>query len=181
MPVHVALLRAINLAGTNRVSMGDLRDLFAGLGFADVQSLLQSGNLVFRSRETGEKLERLLEKETAKRLGLETNYFVRTAAQWQSVVAKNPFPQEAKRDPGHLLVMFLKDAPKAAAVQALAASIRGPEIVRARGKELYVVYPEGVGRSRLTNAAIEKKLGTRSTGRNWRTVEKLRALTPPRG
>ena len=79
--------------------------------------------------------------------------------------------------PSHLLALFLKKAPEAKDVQALQAAIRGPEKVRAHGKQLYVVYPEGVGKSKLTNTLIERKLGTRGTGRNWNTVLKLAALT----
>jgi uncharacterized protein (DUF1697 family) len=176
LTTHVALLRAINVGGRKPVAMADLRDLLAGLGFADPRSLLQSGNLVFRSSRSGPPLERLLEEEAETRLGVETDFFVRTAAEWQEIVAHNPFPREAERDPGHLLTLFLKDAPGPAAMKALQAAITGPEVLRAWGRQAYIVYPDGVGRSKLTNALIEKKLGTRSTGRNWNTVLKLGAL-----
>lgn len=72
--------------------------------------------------------------------------------------------------------MLLKDAPTETAVKALQRAIEGPEIVRANGRQLYIVYPAGIGRSRLTNRLIEDKLGTRGTGRNWNTVLKLGAL-----
>jgi uncharacterized protein (DUF1697 family) len=176
LTTHVALLRAINVGGRKLVAMADLRDFLAGLGFADPRSLLQSGNLVFRSSRSGVSLERWLEAEAKTRLGLETNFFVRTAAEWEEIVTHNPFPREAERDPGHLLTLFLKDAPGPAAVKALQAAITGPEVVRAWGRQAYIVYPEGIGRSKLTNALIEKKLGTRGTGRNWNTVLKLGAL-----
>ena len=73
-------------------------------------------------------------------------------------------------------MFFLKDAPDAKDVAALQAAITGPEIVRARGRQAYIVYPAGIGRSRLTITLIERKLGTRATGRNWNTVLKLGAL-----
>lgn len=92
-------------------------------------------------------------------------------------MARNPFPEEAERDPGHLVVMILKGAPAAHEVKALQDAIRGRELVRADGRAAYVVYPDGIGRSRLTTALLEKKLGTRGTGRNWNTVLKLAALT----
>mgnify|MGYP002399900788 CR=1 FL=1 len=92
------------------------------------------------------------------------------------MVADNPFRVEAERDPGHLLVMFLKQAPTREAVTALQRAITGREVVRAEGRHAYLVYPDGVGRSRLTSALIEKHLGTRGTGRNWNTVQKLGAL-----
>jgi len=174
---YVALLRAINLPHHKQVAMADLRDLLTQLGFVDPRSLLQSGNLLFRGgARSGAQLERLLEKEAASRLALETDLFVRTAAEWQSVIAHNPFRKEAERDPARLVVIFLKDAPSAKAVRALQVAITGPEVVRASGRHAYIVYPNGTGRSRLTNALIEKHLGTRGTGRNWNTVLKLRAL-----
>jgi uncharacterized protein (DUF1697 family) len=92
------------------------------------------------------------------------------------IVESNPFPKEAKTDPGHLVAMCLKETPETADVRALQAAIAGPEIVRAKGSHLYIVYPAGIGTSRLTNAFIERKLGTRGTARNWNTVLKLQAL-----
>ena len=176
--VHVALLRGVNVGGLKQVAMADLRDLLAELGFADARSLLQSGNLVFRGGiKTGAPLERWLTAEAAKHLALETDFFVRTAEEWKAVVAQNPFPDEARDDPGHLLVIFLRDAPGAKAVSALQAAITGREAIRAKGRHAYIVYPDGVGRSRLTLALIEKMLGTRGTGRNWNTVLKLGVLT----
>lgn len=177
MITYIALLRGINVGGHNQVAMADLRDLLTQLGLVDARSLLQSGNLVFGANgRAAAQLERLLEAEAAKRLGLETDFFVRTAQEWNSVVAHNPFPKEAARDPGHLVTMFLKDAPTTAKVKALQAAITGPEVVGAAGKQLYIVYKDGIGRSRLTNAVIDKQLGTRGTGRNWNTVLKLAAV-----
>jgi uncharacterized protein (DUF1697 family) len=176
MTTHIALLRAVNLGAHNAVAMADLRDFLARLGFTDPRTLLQSGNAVFRGGKQTTAVERLLEKEAAARLGLETDFFVRTAAEWHALIAANPFPAEAKRDPSHLLLMCLKAAPPPEAVAALQGSIAGRELVRAVGRQAYVVYPDGIGRSRLTNAVIEKRLGTRSTGRNWNTVLKLAAL-----
>jgi uncharacterized protein (DUF1697 family) len=177
MPMHVALLRGINVGGHNLVGMSDLRNLLGKLGFADAKSLLQSGNLVFRSnRLAGEKLELFLEAETAKQLKVTADYLVRTADEWRAIIAKNPFPEVAERDPSHLLVMCLKAAPAKKDVKALEAAIRGPEIVRAVGRQLYLVYPAGIGRSKLTGILIENKLKTRGTARNWNTMQKLAQL-----
>ena len=175
--MQIALIRGINVGGHKKVAMADLRALLERLGFGEVKSLLQSGNLVFRSgRRTASEVERLLETETAKRLTLEADFFVRSAEEWKTVIAENPFRKEAVRDPGHLVVMCLKDAPDQADVKALQAAIAGPEIVRAGNRHLYIIFPNGIGTSRLTNALIEKKLGTRGTGRNWNTVMKLDTL-----
>lgn len=177
MTTHVALLRGINVGGHKQVAMAGLRDLCTELGLADVRSLLQSGNFVFRGgARDGRQLERLLEAEAGKRLGLQTDFFVRSAEEWRAVVEGNPFPQEAKRDPSRVLVMFLKDAPVPGGVHALQAAVTGAETFRVRGREAYFVYPDGIGRSRLTSALVEKKLGISGTGRNWNTVLKLAAL-----
>jgi uncharacterized protein (DUF1697 family) len=174
--VHIGLLRAVNIGPHNQVAMSDLRELLAGAGMREPQTLLQSGNVVFRTSGATARLELLLESAAKKRLGLTTAFFVRTAAEWQSLVGENPFTKQASSDPGHLLVVFLKEEPPPAAVAALRASIKGREIVEVNGREAYIVYPDGVGRSKLTSALIEQKLGTRGTGRNWNTVTKLAAL-----
>ena len=178
MAVHIALLRAINVGGHNKVTMSDLRDLCGNLGLVGATSLLQSGNLVFQSnRLTGAALEKLLEEETARRLNISADYLVRSAAEWRKIIARNPFPKEAENDPAHLLVMFLKTAPPANSVDALRSAIQGPEVICSDGKQLYIVYPAGIGRSKLTGALIEKNVGSRGTGRNWNTVLKLAALS----
>ena len=174
---HIALLRAINVSGQNRVAMADLRTLFADLGFAGTQTILQSGNVLFDGgRRQPAALEKLLERETVARLGVAADFLVRTAAEWQAIVAGNPFAAEAQHDPGHLVVVCLKSAPPAKHVATLQAAIRGRETIRAVGRDLYIVYPDGIGRSKLTTALLESKLGTRGTGRNWNTVLKLAAL-----
>jgi len=174
---HIGLLRAVNLPGHNKVAMRDLCALLDSLGMRQPKSLLQSGNVVFGSdARTAAQLERVLEDAVAARLGVETDFFVRSAKEWAAVIAGNPFPKQAKDDPGHLVVMCLKAAPDRAAVTALQQAITGREVVRATGRHAYLVYPDGIGRSRLTTALIEKKLGTRGTARNWNTVVKLGAL-----
>jgi uncharacterized protein (DUF1697 family) len=172
--VHVALLRAVNVGGKKPITMSEVRNLLTELGFDRVRSLLQSGNLIFQSKErTGIDLEDFLEKEAAKRLNLHTEFLVRTAEEWERIIADNPFRDEAKRDAAHLVVMFLKQAPSAKDLKVLQAAITGPEIVSAEGRQAYIVYPAGIGRSRLTHALVEKRLGTRGTSRNWSTILKL--------
>jgi len=174
---YIALLRAVNLAGRNRVAMSDLRELLGALRFDDCRTLLQSGNLIFRSSaRSAAEIERTLEREAKTRLGLDADFFIRTADEWAALVKRNPFRAEAARDPARLLAMCFKAAPEAAAVKELQAAIRGREVVRVDGRQGYIFYPDGVGRSRLTHTLIERKLGTRGTGRNWNTVLKLAAL-----
>ena len=180
--VHIALVRGINVGGHASVAMADLRELIAALGYREVRTLLQSGNAVFSGgTRAGAALETQLEKEILKQLGLHTAFLVRSTDELADVVARNPLPNEAKHDPGHLLVMFLKATPAAHAVEALQAAVRGPEVIRAGAQHLYISYPDGIGRSKLTGTSIEKKLGTIGTARNWNTVLKIAALagSPP--
>jgi uncharacterized protein (DUF1697 family) len=177
--MNVALIRGINVGGHKKTAMADLRAMFESLGLSAVKSLLQSGNLVFHdtTRRNSAAAELMLEEQALKRLGLDAGFFVRTAHEWEAIVAGNPFRREASDDPGHLLLFCLKEEPDKKDLKALQSAIVGREVIRAAGRHLYVVFPDGVGRSRLTTALIERTLGTRSTGRNWNTVLKLHALT----
>ena len=180
MATYISLLRGVNVGGHNLVSMEDLRNLFSRLGFDEPRTLLQSGNVVFRAKATSPaSLEKLLEAETERKLGLEINYIVRTPEEWNAMIAGNPFPGEAKRDPARLVAVALKKAPVPAAVKALVEAVRGRETVRVQGNVAYITYPDGQGTSKLTNTLIESKLGTRGTARNWNTVLKLAALASP--
>ncbi len=171
---HVALLRGINVGGHKMVAMSDLRECVSSLGFEDPCTLLQSGNLVFRSPKlTGEALERALAAGVGKRLGMEIDFFVRSAKEWQALIAANPFVHEATEDPSRLIVHFLRTRPAAKTLDALKAAIVGREVVKAVGPQAYIVYPDGMGRSRLTPAILDKYLG-RGTARNWNTILKVK-------
>ena len=178
MAAAVAFLRAVNVGGTGKIAMADLKALAAAIGLGDPRTLLQSGNLVF---EAGAKspatLEILLEKEVEARLGLRTVFMVRTAKEMKQILAGNPFPAEAKNDPARLHVYFLKAAATASAVATLNAAIKGPETAKGTGREIVISFPDGMGKSKLTHAMIEKHLGTRVTARNWNTVSKLAEMT----
>jgi uncharacterized protein (DUF1697 family) len=175
---YAAFLRAINVAGHNKVPMTALKSLCEQLGLRDVQSVLQSGNIVFTAEaRDSQQLETLLETESEKRLKLRTGYFVRDHDSLQCIIKANPFPSEAQDDPSHLLVMFLKQAVSAKDVDRLRAAIKGPEQAAGTGRDLYITYPAGIGRSKLTNAVIERALGTSVTGRNWNTLLKITSLT----
>lgn len=153
--------------------MTDLRNFLTQLGLEEARSLLQSGNLVFSSKvRTGAELERFLETEALERMSLEVDFFVRTPAEWKSLIRQNPFRKEAERDPGRLIALFLKSEPEPQEIAALEGDIKGPEVVKAKGRHAYIYYPNGMGRSKLTHSLLEKHLG-RATGRNWNTVLKL--------
>jgi len=178
MPVYVGLLRAVNVGGAAQVSMEALRATLTRIGLVGVRSLLQSGNVVFQSKVlASDPLERTLEDRVARELKLRTDFFLRTAEEWSSIVTRNPFRREAEEAPGYLVVTVLKAAPSPENWKALDAAIQGPERVQGVGREAYIVYPDGQGRSRLTLSVIERNLGTSGTSRNWNTVSKLAQLT----
>ena len=177
MERYVALLRAVNLGGSTQVSMAQLRDLLTDAGLAGVRTVLQSGNVVFQAPgQPTARLERRLNDLLGRSFHARTEVFVRTAEEWRTIVARNPFLREAQDDPAHLVVTFLRTAPDPAAWAALDRAIVGRERVRGDGRHAYVVYPDGIGRSRLTAAVIEAALGTTGTSRNWNTTRKLADL-----
>ncbi|MGP8072209.1 MAG: DUF1697 domain-containing protein [Thermoplasmata archaeon] len=174
MPEYVALLRAVNIGPHHRVSMPALGEMFRGLGFTAVSTLLHSGNVVFQGEARPRPgLEKALEQAVGRHLGVSTDVFVRTASEWERIIVHNPFPEPARIDPAHLVVVLLKKTPVVGALAALERAIQGPERVRLVGDQVYLVYPEGIGRSKVTASVIEKHLGTLGTGRNWSTVQKL--------
>ena len=176
MASYVALLRAVNLAGKNTISMGDLREVAQKAGLREPRTLLASGNLIFESAAKGSAvLEKLLETALSRELKLVTPVVVRSAAEWKAAIADYPFTAEARKDPGHLLLMPLKGKPMKGGLEALREAIVGRETVKVAGSALYLVYPDGIGRSKLTSALVEKKIGTAGTARNWNTVQKLLA------
>ena len=166
------------MGGHNKIAMADLRYFTTDLGFTDVQTVLQSGNLVFKgSPRTAASLEALFEKEIAKRLGVTINFVIRTAAEWGKLVAANPYQKETEADPGHLVAILLKDLPSPKNCAALKAAIKGREYFHADGRTLYAYYPDGQGESKFTAPLIDRILGTTCTARNWNTVLKLAKLT----
>ncbi len=177
MRSHVALLRAVNVGGTGRLRMEDLRSALRSLRLEEVATVLQSGNAAFASpRASLTRMEQELEAALQRRLRFQTDAFVRTRERWDALVADNPFPHEARTDPARLVVTALKTSVPGDRWRLLDAAIRGPERVAGAGDMGYLVYPDGQGRSQLTPALIERCLGTRTTSRNWNSVLRLRAL-----
>jgi uncharacterized protein (DUF1697 family) len=170
MGVHVALLRAINLAGTNRVPMKSLAAMFVDAGCADVRTYIQSGNVVFRAgNAVARRVPAAIAAAIEKQLGLRVPLVIRTAAEMADVAESNPF-LAAGLDAGTLHVSFLGDAPAAAKVAALDPNRSPGDKFAVRGREIYLHCPNGVGKTKLTNQYFESRLGTLSTARNWRTV-----------
>lgn len=164
MALSVAFIRGINVGGNKLLPMAQLKAACESAGLTDVRTFLQSGNVIFNT--TRKDPAALIEKA----LDMDVKVIVRTLDELQKVIARNPFKDEAADDPGHLIVVFLEREPTAK------LEWPGPEVIKPSGRELFIYYPDGQGRSKLTNALIEKKLGMRGTARNWNTVTKLRDL-----
>jgi uncharacterized protein (DUF1697 family) len=172
---YVALLRGINLGSSNRVSMPDLRTLLENLGAEDVVTYLQSGNVVFKSAEGADKLARAIERRIKRDLGLSVTVLLRMPRQLAKVKAGNPFAKDVK-DPTKLHVTFLAEKPDRARVRNLDPKRAEPDELRLVAQEVYLHCPNGYGRSKLSNAYLEKQLGVAATTRNWKTVTKLAEL-----
>ena len=177
----IALFRAVNVGGRALLKMDELRGLLGRLGYIDPRTLLQSGNAVFgvppgSGLRNAAALESEIEAALQKRLSLQADVFVRTADEWDDVIARNPFGEQASVDPARLVVMTLRDAPSPSAVKALQSAIKGRETVRGRERHLYIIYPDGQGQTKFTGNVIERVLGTRGTARNWNTVVKLATM-----
>ena len=170
--LHIALLRGINVGGRNKLPMTDLRALFEGAGCEDIRTYIQSGNVVFRAapglaRGIPERIGRAIEAA----YGLRVPVTTRTAAELRAMAEGNPFLAEA--DPKCLHVAFLADEPEPERLAALDPDRSPPDEWRVVGREIYLHLPNGMGRTKITNAWLDRTLGTMSTARNWRTVLKL--------
>jgi uncharacterized protein (DUF1697 family) len=168
----VALLRGINLGARNKVSMAALKELFADLGAEDVETYVQSGNVLFRSSGARDELVRAVETEIEKRLGLQVTVLLRTDAELAKLVADNPFA-EGEPDPVKLHVTFLAERPDRSRTAALDEEQFAPDRFRVTRDAVYLHCPNGYGRSKLSNAYFEKQLRVAATTRNWRTVTTL--------
>jgi uncharacterized protein (DUF1697 family) len=173
MTVFISMLRAVNVGGTSRIKMEPLRAAYEGLGFRDVRSLLQSGNVVFRSSvKDPRQLTTRIRQELERKFGLQIEVVIRTLPELESIFERSPV-LSPRADPAKLLVMFLSGVPDAQGQARLVKAHKGPEMLEVRGPEVYLYYPDGVGRSKLTTAVLESHLGTVGTARNWNTLSKL--------
>lgn len=176
-PRIVALLRGINVGGRNKISMAELRDLVAGLGFVDVATHLQSGNVAFRAPEAEpEQAAGAIEAAIARELGLSIPVLARTGAELDRIVAAHPLREHAE-DPSRMVVVFLSAPVERARFAELDERAFAPDRFAAGEREIYVWAPGGVSETKLTYAFWERHLGgVTATARNWNTVQRLRAM-----
>jgi uncharacterized protein (DUF1697 family) len=168
----VVLLRGVNLAGRNRLSMPELREALEEAGFEEVSTYVQSGNVVLSSSKSATQVRGDVERLLADRFGLDVAVVVRTRAELARVVERNPLGTVAK-NPKLYQVTFLESAPKSELLRRLESAAAGKEQVVSDGSELYAWHPDGIGRSKLAALMSGKALGVTGTARNWTTVTKL--------
>ena len=170
MPRYVALVRGVNVGGKNKLPMAELRALLESLGYGDVRTLIQSGNVVLTASKAVKPAT--LETAIAKRFGISPAVVLRTPRELENAIAANPFP---RADTASLHIGFMAQKPAAPVVKTLDVARFQPDELAIRGRELYLHLPNGMGRSKLP-AYVDRQLKIPTTVRNWNTVAKLLEL-----
>jgi uncharacterized protein (DUF1697 family) len=168
------MLRGVNVGGHNVIKMDVLRALCTSLKLRNPQTYVQSGNVVFAAAERGlDRLAGRIEAAIEETAGFRPTVILRTAAEMREVVARNPFAGRSGIEPGKLIVVFLARAPGDDARERLRAIKTDPEELHIHDRELYVYYPNGMGRTKFTAAVMERALKIDATARNWNSVTRL--------
>jgi uncharacterized protein (DUF1697 family) len=174
MAAIVSMLRAVNVGGHNKIKMDALRSLYESLKLREPQSYVQSGNVVFKTDERDlVRLTKKIENGIERTFGFRPDVVLRTSSDLRDVVAKNPFAKRRDIEPGKLQVHFLAGDPGAEARANVLKLKTDPEELCIYGRELYIYFLNGMGKSKLSWAAVNKALKTPGTCRNWNTVTKL--------
>jgi uncharacterized protein (DUF1697 family) len=174
MANYIAMLRGINVGGHKKVKMDQLRRSFEELAFEQVQTYIQSGNVIFKAGKiSGTALSKRIEEKIIADFGFAVSVICRSADEMCGIIEGNPFLKRRGIDPGKLHVTFLSAAPPAPAVTALETLIAAPDQARFQGKEIYFYLPNGVSGSILMKRPVDRLLGVVTTTRNWRTVNAL--------
>lgn len=174
---YIALLRGINVSGQKRVPMRDLAALFTELKFNDVATYIQSGNVIFSAPATPEaKLVTKIETALAKKFGFTVDVVLRTEKEWAHLSQSHPYLNEKNTADGKIYIAFLRDTVAKNILGELKKYCTKDEQYTLDGREVYLYYPENYGTTKLSNQIIEKKFGTVSTTRNWRTTLALRDM-----
>jgi len=169
---QVALLRGINVGGKNILPMKDLAKIFTDADCTNVRTYIQSGNVVFEAPAGAAGIADAIQAKIEKRFGYKVPVILRTEDQLLKTIRENPFLAAAP-DQKWLHVYFLAAAPNARAIATLDSNRSAPDAFHVRGPEIYLHLPNGMARTKLTNAYFDSKLSTICTARNWATVLKL--------
>jgi uncharacterized protein (DUF1697 family) len=174
MPVYIAMLRGINVSGHKIIKMESLRVAFVSLGFEDVRTYIQSGNIVFKAAlKRRADLAEIIANKISDGFGFSVPVLVRTKEELADVLKANPLLKRAGIDESNLHVTFLAEAVPKAADETLKPLAGKSESFAVCGQEIYLHCPEGYGNAKLSNTEIEKKLSVPATTRNWKTVNVL--------
>ena len=176
MSTFIALLRGINVGGHNKIPMADLRSLCAELGWADVRTYIQSGNLVFSASGAAAKLESQLERAIEDRFSLSIATVVRSAAVWPGYIKGNPYTAACETEPNHVMLALSKATPKGDAVERLLERAVGGERIARVGDVLWLYFAGSVAKTKLMPALLDRLVGSPVTMRNWRTVLTLNEM-----
>lgn len=181
MHTYIALLRAVNVGGTGKLPMSDLRRLLEGLGYRKVETYIQSGNAVFDAEGSRDKAGTAITAALGKLTGAPVEVMIRTHDQLDAIVAGNPFAAEAAADGARVHVVFLAGPAAEGAKTRLDSIVAQYPARRDRfhvaGDTVYLHLPDGAGESKLTGKAMDRALGVAGTARNWNTVLKLHAMS----
>ncbi|MGZ3616690.1 MAG: DUF1697 domain-containing protein [Ktedonobacteraceae bacterium] len=177
MTRYVSLFRGINVGGNQLVKMDALKELHTSLDLQDIQTYIQSGNVVFTSDNPDvTQIQKDIEDGFAQKFGFPVKVMVRTAGEFNMIIKNNPFQNQPVKEPKWVVAIFLASDPISTALEDIQKTYTGPEEIHIVGKEAFIYYPEGQGRSKLTNTFLEKKLKTVGTARNWNTVLRLQKM-----
>jgi uncharacterized protein (DUF1697 family) len=170
----ISLLRGINVGGHHQIKMEPLKALYATLGLRDAQTYIQSGNVVFRSAYRDLALvARRIENGIERTFGFRPDVMVRTCSDLREIIARNPFAARPGLHPSKVHVSFLAGEPDAECRNKTLGIQFDPEELRIEGREMYMYFPNGMARSKLSTALIDRTLKVSGTARNWNTVTKL--------
>jgi len=174
MAAYIAMLRGVNVTGHNTIKMEVLRGLCQGLGFRNVETYVQSGNIVFQALlENPEAISKRIGETVLRSFGFDTPVLVRTSKEIGNVIASNPFLKEKGIDSSKLHVTFLSETAQKGSEKKLETLATNPDRFYPASHEIYLYCPGGYGRTRLSNNAIEKALSVEATTRNWKTTNTL--------
>ena len=174
MPTTICFIRGINVGGRNKVKMADLRELLGSLGLCQARTVLRSGNAVFQSDSSDlTALAAKIEAGIQRAFGFPAHVMLRDAEEFRSILERQPFTAAQLELGSKAAVVFLDAAPTEAALACLIDHNPGRELIHANGHKLYVFFTDGMARSKLTNARIERHLGCKATVRNWNTCMRV--------
>jgi uncharacterized protein (DUF1697 family) len=177
MPIYISMLRGINVGGHKQIKMDRLRESFEVLGFKQVKTYIQSGNVVFKAaKASSARLSKKIEERILGDFGFSVSVISRTADELANTINNNPFLNQPGIDPEKLHVAFLSEAPASAALNKLAQLTLKPDLSRCLGREVYLYFPNGVSGSSLWKHPLDGVLSVVSTTRNWKTVNSLHQM-----